>query len=257
MVAPPAALCELPRMSQFQDKVVVVTGSGRGIGKEIARAFVARGAKVAIASRTEANSNAAAAELSAMGPGMAKGYAVDIANHDATVEFGKQVAADLGAVSILVNNAGVTRDGLALRMSEEDWDTVLDTNLKGAFLCSRAAAKRMIKQRDGSIVQIGSYSALNPPVGQAAYAASKAGLIGLTKSLAKELGPRNIRVNCVLPGFLETRMTAALSAEARAAAIARHALGRFNTVEDAARFIRTLCTLPHVSGQVFQLDSRV
>lgn len=160
-------------------------------------------------------------------------------------------------IDVLINNAGITGDKLFARLEEADWDAVLDTNLKGAFLCSRAAAKRMIKQREGSIILIGSYSALHPPIGQTAYAASKAGLIGLTKSLAKELGPRNIRVNCVLPGFLETRMTAALSEEARAAALARHALGRFNTVEDAARFVRTLCTLTHISGQVFQLDSRV
>lgn len=160
-------------------------------------------------------------------------------------------------IDVLVNNAGITGDSLVARLDEAGWDAVLDTNLKGAFLCSRAAAKRMVEQRDGSIVQIGSYSALHPPIGQSAYATSKAGLIGLTKSLAKELGPRNIRVNCVLPGFLETRMTASLSVEARAAALARHALERFNTVEEAARFVQTLCSLHHVSGQVFQLDSRV
>ena len=158
---------------------------------------------------------------------------------------------------MLINNAGITGDKLFARLEEADWDAVLDTNLKGAFLCTRAAARRMMTQRDGSIIQIGSYSALNPPIGQSAYAASKAGLIGLTKSLAKELGPRNIRVNCVLPGFLETRLTTDLSEEARSAALARHALGRFNTVEDAASFIVTLTRLSHVSGQVFQLDSRV
>ncbi|PAW62441.1 MAG: hypothetical protein B9S36_06165 [Verrucomicrobiia bacterium Tous-C2TDCM] len=160
-------------------------------------------------------------------------------------------------IDLLINNAGITADRLFAKLGERDWDAVLDTNLKGAFFCSRMAAKRMIKQRDGSIIQIGSYSALQPPIGQAAYAASKAALIGLTKSLAKELGPRNIRVNCVLPGFLATRMTAELSDDARAAALARHALGRFNTVEDAASFIVTLTKMPHVSGQVFQLDSRV
>ena len=148
-------------------------------------------------------------------------------------------------------------DKLFARMEEADWDAVVDTNLKGAFLCTRAAARRMMIERDGSIIQIGSYSALNPPIGQSAYAASKAGLIGLTKSLAKELGPRNIRVNCVLPGFLETRLTTDLSEEARSAALARHVLGRFNTVEDAASFIVTLTRLSHVSGQIFQLDSRV
>lgn len=160
-------------------------------------------------------------------------------------------------IDVLVNNAGITGDRLFARLGESDWDAVIDTNLKGAFLCSRAAAKSMIRQHDGSIIQIGSYSALHPPVGQTAYAASKAGLIGLTRSLARELGPRRIRVNCVLPGFLETRMTATLPEEARAAALAQHALGRFNTVEDAARFIAQLPTFPHLSGQVFQLDSRV
>ncbi|HRQ90474.1 MAG TPA: SDR family NAD(P)-dependent oxidoreductase, partial [Bacteroidia bacterium] len=135
---------------------------------------------------------------------------------------------------ILVNNAGTTSDALFARLPPEAWDRVLDTNLKGAFLCAKAAARIMVRQRRGHIVQIGSYSALHPPVGQTAYAASKAGLIGLTKSLAKELGPRNLRINCVLPGFLETRMTAGLPDAARVAALEKHALGRFNTVEDAA-----------------------
>ena len=159
-------------------------------------------------------------------------------------------------IEVLVNNAGITGDALLAKLDEPSWTEVLDTNLKGAFLCSRAAARIMIRRRQGHIVQIGSYSSLHPPVGQTAYAASKAGLIGLTKSLAKELGPRNVRVNCVLPGFLETRMTAGLSDEARTTALSRHALGRFNTPLEAARFIHFLTTLDHVSGQVFQLDSR-
>mgnify|MGYP001191795214 CR=1 FL=1 len=159
-------------------------------------------------------------------------------------------------IDILVNNAGITADTLFARMEESSWDSVLDTNLRGSFLCSQAAAKVMIRQREGHIVQVGSYSALHPPLGQTAYAASKAGLIGLTKSLSKELGPRHVRVNCVLPGFLETRMTAALPEAVKRGVRESHALGRFNTVEDAARFICFLTTLDHVSGQVFQLDSR-
>jgi len=159
-------------------------------------------------------------------------------------------------IAVLINNAGITGDALLGRLSPEAWDDVLDTNLKGAHLCSQAAARIMIRQRHGHIINIGSYSALRPPIGQSAYAAAKAGLIGLTKSYAKEFGGRNLRVNCVLPGFLETRMTAGLSDETRAAALARHALKRFNTREEAARFIHYLATTENISGQVFQLDSR-
>ncbi|MEM9016516.1 MAG: SDR family NAD(P)-dependent oxidoreductase [Verrucomicrobiota bacterium] len=160
-------------------------------------------------------------------------------------------------VDLLINNAGVTRDTLVPRLSANDWDEVISTNLKGAQLCSQAAARIMIRQRRGHIVNIGSYAGDHPSPGQAAYAASKAGLVGLTKSLARELGKRNVRINCVLPGFLETRMTAEVSDLAREAALSKHELGRFNTVGEAARFVAFLATTENVSGQVFQLDSRV
>ena len=159
-------------------------------------------------------------------------------------------------IDVLINNAGITGDRLFVRFTPEDWQNIIDTNLKGAHLCSQAAASRMMHYRNGHIINLGSYSALHPPLGQTAYAAAKAGLIGLTKSYAKELGSRNIRVNCVLPGFLETRMTAGLNDEARAAALERHALKRFNSKEEAARFIYFLTTTANISGQVFQLDSR-
>ncbi len=162
-----------------------------------------------------------------------------------------------GPVSLLVNNAGITRDAPFLRLTEADWDEVMDTNLKGAFWCSRAVAAGMIERGRGHIVQVGSFSALRPPPGQAAYAAAKAGLIALTQSLASEWGRANIRVNCVLPGFLETRMTEALSADVVAQAKDAHALGRFNTSADVGRFILELDAQPQVSGQVFQLDSRL
>ncbi len=165
--------------------------------------------------------------------------------------------APLERIDLLINNAGITRDGLFLKQSPAEWNAVIDTNLKGAQLCSQAAAALMMRARCGHIVNVGSYSAIRPPHGQAAYAASKAGLIGLTKSYALELGKRNVRTNCVLPGFLETRMTAPLSDAVKEAAKAKHALGRFNTVEEAARFIVFLQSSPHISGQVFQLDSRV
>jgi len=159
-------------------------------------------------------------------------------------------------VTVLINNAGIAGDSLLARQTPEEWSAVIDTNLKGAHLCSQAAARLMMRQRNGHIINIGSYSALRPPVGQTAYAAAKAGLIGLTKSYAKEFGSRNIRVNCVLPGFLETRMTADLSEVARADALERHSLKRFNTREEAARFIQFLAGTENISGQMFQLDSR-
>ncbi len=165
---------------------------------------------------------------------------------------------NLKQIDLLVNNAGLFRDVPVVKMGEEEFDQVVDVNLKGAFLVSQAAVKLMAKQRHGHIVNIGSYSAMSGPFGQTNYAAAKAGLIGLTQSLAKEYGARNIRVNCVLPGFLETKMTRHLLQDAafRENLLNAHALGRLNTLEDAARFIVFLHTMENVSGQVFQLDSR-
>ncbi len=166
---------------------------------------------------------------------------------------------DLQPLDLLVNNAGAFHDALMAKMSDEHFDHVVDVNLKGAFLVSQAALKLMSKQRSGHIVNIGSYSALSGPAGQANYAAAKAGLIGLTQSIAKEYGARNVRANCVLPGFLETKMTRHLLEDEtwRENLLQTHALGRLNTAEDAARFIVFLHSLANVSGQVFQLDSRV
>jgi len=160
------------------------------------------------------------------------------------------------AIDLLVNNAGITRDAPFLRLTEADWDEVVDTNLKGAFLCSQAVFPAMQGQGGGHIVQIGSFSAIRPPAGQAAYAAAKAGLMALSQSLAAEWSPENIRVNCVLPGFLETKMTAILSVDVVQAAKSAHSLGRFNTTESVGRFLLDLQDLEHVSGQTFQLDSR-
>jgi NAD(P)-dependent dehydrogenase (short-subunit alcohol dehydrogenase family) len=167
--------------------------------------------------------------------------------------------AGMKQVDLLVNNAGVCHDISVAKMSEEQFDHVVDVNLKGAFLVSQAAVKLMSKQRCGHIVNIGSYSALSGPAGQANYAAAKAGLIGFTQSIAKEYGARNIRANCVLPGFLETKMTRHLLEDAswRESLLSQHTLGRLNTAHDVARFIAFLHSLESVSGQVFQLDSRV
>ena len=162
-------------------------------------------------------------------------------------------------IDLLVNNAGATRDAPFLKMPVTDWETVVDTNLKGAFLCSREALRLMVRQREGHIVNISSFSALDPHPGQSNYAAAKAGLVGLTQSLAEEVGKRNVRVNCILPGFLEgTGMTGGLPEQVIEKARAAHVLGQFNTVDSAARFVVFLdAEMAGVSGQVFQLDSRL
>lgn len=178
------------------------------------------------------------------------------------VENGESIRtyfAGLDRLDLLINNAGTTRDLPFLKSSESDWDRVIDTNLRGAFLCSREAIRLMFRQREGHIVQVGSFSALNPPPGQSNYAAAKAGLIGLTQSLAEEVGKRQVRVNCVLPGFLaDTGMTRDLPPSVIESARAAHVLGAFNTPEAAANFVTFLDSeMTAVSGQVFQLDSRL
>jgi 3-oxoacyl-[acyl-carrier protein] reductase len=243
-------------MRDFSDQVVVVTGSGRGIGKDIAKAFVERGAKVAVASRTESNSAAAAEELNALDSGEAKGYAVDIADYEATIEFGKQVTVDLGPVSILVNNAGVTRDGLALRMSEEDWDTVLDTNLKGAFNAVKAFQRSLLKAENARIINISSVIGLMGNAGQANYAASKAGLIGFTKSLAKEFAARKVCVNAIAPGFIVTDMTGELTENVQDQIKSEIPLGHFGETSDIANATIFLASpdARYITGQVLTVD---
>lgn len=160
-------------------------------------------------------------------------------------------------IDLLINNAGVAKDRKIHRMSEVEWDDALEVNAKGSFLCAKAVLRKMMRQKSGHIINIGSYSALCPPLGQANYAAAKAALVGLTMSLAAESGSRGVRVNCVLPGFLETQMTDGLSDEVKSQKRDDHVLGCFNTVEDAARFMVFLDSMDAVSGQVFQLDSRL
>lgn len=243
-------------MSDFQDRVVVVTGSGRGIGKAIAKRFVEQGAKVAVISRTEKNSGEAADELNAVGPGTAKGYAVDIADFAAVEAFGKAVDQDLGKVSILVNNAGVTRDGLALRMSESDWDTVLDTNLKGAFNAVKAFQKSLIRQEDARIINISSVIGLTGNAGQSNYAASKAGLIGYTKALAKEYASRKVCVNAIAPGFIVTDMTNDLGDKMEEEVMKNIPLGFFGETDDIANAVEFLASQKarYITGQVLTVD---
>ncbi len=164
----------------------------------------------------------------------------------------------IGEVDLLVCNAGETADKPLLRMTAEDWDRLMEVNLKGSFRCSREVSRGMVKRRGGHIVLISSFSAIHPPIGQANYAASKAAMLGLMKSMARELGPRNVRVNAILPGFLETRMTEGLSDSVKDAARAGHVLGRFNTPQVVADFVNFLHhQMPNTSGQVFNLDSRI
>ena len=211
---------------------------------------------MAVASRTEANSQAAADELNAMGPGQAKAYAVDIADYDSTIAFGKQVTADLGPASILVNNAGVTRDGLALRMSEEDWDTVLDTNLKGAFNAVKAFQRGMLKAENARIINISSVIGLMGNAGQVNYAASKAGLIGFTKALAKEFAGRKVCVNAIAPGFIVTEMTNELTEEVQEKIRSGIPLGSFGETEDIANAVLFLASPAsrYITGQVLTVD---
>jgi 3-oxoacyl-[acyl-carrier protein] reductase len=241
---------------RLKDQVAVVTGAGRGIGKAIAVRLAGEGAKVAVVSRTEKNSATVADEINAMSEGSAKPYAVDVADHAAVAAVAAAILKEFGRIDILVNNAGLTRDGLAMRMSEEDWDTVLDTNLKGAFNFSQAVMRSMIKQRSGRIINIGSVSGIMGNAGQANYAASKAGLIGFSKSLARELATRSITVNVVAPGFIVTDMTGVLPDEVKKAVLPGIPMGHFGEVDDIAGAVAYLASpeAKFVTGQVLSVD---
>jgi 3-oxoacyl-[acyl-carrier protein] reductase len=233
-------------------KTAFVTGSTRGIGHAIARALHAAGAKVAVVGRDRARAEAVAAELG----DRATGVACDVAQGD-QVEAAMAVAEGaLGQIDILVNNAGLTRDNILLRLTDADWNAVLDANLKGAFHTTRAVIKGMMKRRSGRIVNITSIVGLTGNKGQANYAASKAGLIGFTKSVAKEYASRGVLANCVAPGFIETDMTAALPDEARATLLQDIALGRLGRPEDVAGAVLFLASdlAGYITGQVLVVD---
>jgi 3-oxoacyl-[acyl-carrier protein] reductase len=239
-------------MIDFRGKTAVVTGSGRGIGLAIAKGFAARGANVIISDLEQAAVDQVAADIGAMAIGVACNV-VDAAQVD---NLFREAVQNYGRVDVVVNNAGVTRDGLLIRMEESDWDTVLDINLKGAFLVSKAAARIMMKQRSGRIVNLASVVGLTGNVGQANYSASKAGLIGLTMTLAKELAPRGVTVNAVAPGFIETDMTAAIPEAVRNHLLAKVALGRSGSPEDVAAAVLFLASeeASYITGQVLPVD---
>jgi len=242
-------------MSQLENKIAVVTGAGRGIGKAIALKFAAEGADVVCVSRTEANSQQTADEIKALGR-QAWAHAVDVGEAASVDACAKQILEDCGKVDILVNNAGVTRDTLLMRMSEEDWDTVLDTNLKGAFLLHKAFARAFMKQRSGRVINVASVVGLMGNAGQCNYAASKAGLIALTKSIAKELASRGVNVNALAPGFIDTDMTQALNDQQREEIQKNIPLGRLGSAEDIAEAALFLAgpASAYITGQVLTVD---
>jgi 3-oxoacyl-[acyl-carrier protein] reductase len=242
-------------MSQLANQVAVVTGAGRGIGRAIALKFAAEGADIACVSRTAENAEKVALEVRTLGR-RAWAYAVDVADASAVAMAAEKILAEAGRVDILVNNAGVTRDTLLMRMSDADWDTVLDTNLKGAFLFTKALVRSFIKQRSGRIINVSSVVGLMGNAGQCNYAASKAGLIGFTKSVAREVASRGITVNALAPGFVETDMTATLKADQRGELLKQIPLGCLGQPDDIAAAALYLASpaARYVTGQVLTVD---
>jgi 3-oxoacyl-[acyl-carrier protein] reductase len=233
-------------------RTALVTGSTRGIGRAIAEALAGAGARVAVVGRDQAKATEAAASLG----GGAQGFAADVGDPASIAALVESAEKAFGQIDILVNNAGLTRDNILFRIKDDDWDTVLDANLRGAFLAIRATSRGMIKRRWGRIVNIASIVGITGNKGQANYAASKAGLIGLTKSVAKELASRNVLVNAVAPGFIETDMTAAMTAEARGALSGQIPLERLGTPRDIAGVVTFLASdyASYITGQTLVVD---
>jgi 3-oxoacyl-[acyl-carrier protein] reductase len=233
-------------------RVALVTGSTRGIGRAIAESLAGAGARVAVVGRDADRARQTAASISSE----ARGYGCDVGEIAAMTSLIESVEKDFGALDILVNNAGLNRDNLLMRLKDDDWDTVLNANLRGAFVAMRAATRGMMKRRWGRIINITSVVGIIGNAGQANYAASKAGLIGLTKSVAKELASRNILVNAVAPGFIETDMTAALTPEAREALAKQIPLARLGAPGDIASAVAFLASehASYITGQVLVVD---
>ena len=242
-------------MNFLNDKVAVVTGAGRGIGRAVAIAYAKMGANVVCVSRTQENSTKVATEIEALGQ-KSWAFAVDVSDTSSVESSAKNILEATGRVDILVNNAGVTRDNLLMRMSEEEWDTVINTNLKGAFNFTKAFTRPFMKQRSGRIINIASVIGLIGNAGQSNYAASKAALIGFTKSVAKELAPRGVTANAIAPGFIETDMTAVLDEKVRGDIIDRIPMNRFGSPEDIANtaIFLALESTDYMTGQVLTID---
>jgi 3-oxoacyl-[acyl-carrier protein] reductase len=238
---------------ELKDRVALVTGGSRGIGLAIARELAEAGARVAIAARNRERAAEAAEGLPGEGHGA---FGVDVADADAVNETIREVESEMGGIGVLVNNAGLTRDNVLMRLKDEDWTQVLDVNLRGAFNTIRAVSRGMMKRREGRIINITSVVGVIGNRGQANYAASKAGLIGLTKSVAKELASRNVLVNAVAPGYIETDMTAELNDQARKALSSQIPLDRLGRPEDIAPVVRFLAGpgAAYITGQVVVVD---
>lgn len=242
-------------MSSLEGKTALVTGASQGIGRACAIELARTGAKVALAARNEQKLAEVAAEIAAAG-GTAHAFAIDIGSEDSIKAGAKAALAHFGSVEILVNNAGITKDGLMLRMKRADWDAVLSTNLTGTFLLTQALVSSMLKARWGRIINISSVVGETGQAGQANYAASKAGLIGLTKSLARELASRGITANAVAPGYIETAMTAVLEEKQRAHMLTQIPLARAGTDQDIARAVRFLASdeAAYITGHVLDVN---
>jgi 3-oxoacyl-[acyl-carrier protein] reductase len=233
-------------------KMALVTGGTRGIGYEICRAFAGAGATVALCARDAARAEAVARELG----GGSRGYGCDVAVGSQVEAMVEAVDKDLGRIDILVNNAGFTKDNLLFRLTETDWDSVIDTNLKGAFLMTKHAARGMIKRRWGRVINITSVVGLNGNKGQSNYSASKAGMIGFTKSVAKELASRNVLVNAVAPGYIDTELTRGISEDAKKYLMDNIPLGRLGQGSDVASAVLFLASdsASYITGQVLVVD---
>jgi len=237
------------------EKNAVVTGGAAGIGRAIAHAFAAEGAGVAICDLDHEGAEKTAEGIRSEG-GIARDYKADVSDWDNVREISEKILADFGAIDILVNNAGITRDNLIIRMSEEEWKEVLDVNLKGVSHVTKAFVPGMLRRRSGKIISIASVVGMMGNAGQANYAASKAGIIGLTKSLARELAPRGINVNAIAPGFITTRMTEALSEKQTSALVERIPLSRLGQPDDVAKTALFLASelSDYITGQVLVVD---
>lgn len=244
-------------MSELEGRVSLVTGASRGIGKAIALKLASLGSKVAVNYRErEAEANSVIEAIASQGGGEAIAIKADVADTEAVKAMVEQVTDRWGSIDILVNNAGITRDTLVLRMGDKDWDEVIDTNLRGAYLCTKFALRSMIRQRRGRIINISSIAGVMGNPGQSNYAASKGGLIAFTKSVAREIGSRNITVNAVAPGFIVTDMTDKLPSERKESVLAIIPLQRFGEPEDVAELVAFLASekAGYITGQVICID---